>query len=394
MANIPVKWVQSSMRGAPIINGVAGSLIGALRTFLITGFAPTAAVSATALDGIATIMLPSGQSFEEHAVVLIAGATIPEFNGEARVLSAASDRITVATSAANGPLAGSITVRYAPVGGWEEVFSKTNVSVFRSTNPAGSRFFLRVDDTGAAVARVVAYESMSDVDTGSNPFPAAAQASGGGYWHKSGAASAIAVRWRMFADTRMLYVALASGSYQNDVFTAAPLRGFGDPIARSQSGDVWSALISVAPAGNTSNSGMLESAVLSAGVSGIFCARSITGLGGSVQCNPKAYTGGAGEISGGSTYLGAGPSDVDGEIKLSSLFVVEARTGAGPRADVPGVQFVPQSGVFAQIQDGTIIAGSGPFAGMRLMAVATGTNQGTTPVGIYFVNITGPWRAS
>lgn len=394
MANIPVKWAHNGMRGAPVINGVAGALISALRTFLITGFAPTAAVSATVLDGVATIMLPSGQSFEEHAVVLIAGAATPEFNGEARVLSAASDRITVATSAANGAVAGSITVRYAPVGGWEEVFSKTNVSVFRSTNLTGSRFYLRVDDTGTTFARVVGYESMSDVDTGTNPFPTAAQASGGGYWHKSGAANATAVRWKMFADTKMLYLALASGSYQSDSLHAAPLRGFGDPIVKSQTGDVWGALISVAPATSTANSGMLDSAVLSSGSSGIFCPRAIAGLGGAVQCNPKSYTGGAGEISGASSFLGAGPSDVDGEIKLASLFVIEGRTGAGPRADLPGVQFVPQSGMFAQIQDGTIIAGSGPFAGMRLMAVATGTNQGSTPAGIYFVNITGPWRVS
>jgi len=393
MANIPVKWARSDMRGAPVISGTVGSLIGALRTFLITGFAPTAAVSATALDGIATIMLPSGQSFEEHGVVLLAGAATPGFNGEERVLTTASDRITVATTAANGPIAGSITVRYAPVGGWEEVFSKTNVSVFRSTNLTGSRFCLRVDDTGTTFARVVGYESMSDVDTGINPFPTAAQMSGGGYWHKSSAANATAVRWKMFADIRMLYLAVASNSGMSDAYHAAPLRGFGDPIVRSQSGDVWGALVSVAPSGNTSNSGMLDSAVQSSS-GGIFCARAISGLGGSIQCNPRAYTGGAGEVSGASSYLGAGPSDVDGEIKLSGLFVFESRAGAGPRADVPGVQFVPQSGVFAQISDGTIIAGSGPFAGMRLMAVATGTNQGSAPVGIYFVNITGPWRVS
>ncbi|MEG0920320.1 MAG: hypothetical protein RSD57_16245 [Comamonas sp.] len=393
MANIPVKWAHSGMRGAPVISGVAGSLISALRTFLITGFAPTAAVSATALDGIATIMLPSAQSFEEHGVVLLAGATTPGFNGEERVLTTASDRITVATTAANGPIAGSITVRYAPVGGWEEVFSKTNVSVFRSTDVTGSRFFLRVDDTGTTAARVMAYESMTDVDTGLGAFPTPAQSNGGGYWHKSGVANAVAVRWKMFADSRFLALAVAAVSHQSAAHISAPLRGFGDPIALSPSGDVWSCMISVAGSGNTNNSGFLDSCVPSSAGNGIHCARGISGMGGSVVCNPRAYTSNSSEVSGVSTYLGAGPSAVDGEIKLSKLFVSETATNSAPRAEIPGVRFIPQTGVNAILIDGDILPGASELQERRLMAVNTGTNQGVSnPAGVYLVDTTGPWR--
>lgn len=394
MANIPVKWAHSGMRGAPVISGVAGSLIGALRTFLITGFAPTAAVSATALDGIATIMLPSAQSFEEHAVVLLAGATTAGFNGEERVLTTASDRITVATSAPNGPISGAITVRYAPVGGWEEVFSKTNVSVFRSADATGSRFYLRVDDTGTTFARVVGYEAMSDVDTGSGAFPSAAQSSGGGYWHKSGIANTTPIRWKMFADALFLSLAIAAESRQGASFTAAPLRGFGNPIALSPSRDVWSALICVSSSSNTQNNGFLDSCVASIAGNGIHCARQISGFGGSVVCNPRAYTSNATETSGLSSILGGAPSVVDGEVKHSKLFLVESAANSPPRADIPGVRFIPQTGVGALLADGDILLGSGDLQGRRLMAVNTASNQGTlSPGGVYLVDLTGPWRA-
>ena len=378
------------MRGASVINGSAGTLIAALKAFLITGFAPTAAVSATALDGVATIMLPAGQTFEQHSVVLLGGV----LTGEERVLSSASDRITVATAAPNGPITGSITVRYAPVGSWEEVFSKTNVSVFRSTDPTSARFYLRVDDTGTTVARVVAYESMTDVDTGSGAFPTTAQSSGGGYWHKSGAANTTQIRWKMFADSKFLTLAVAATTSQAANFVVAPLRGFGDPIALAPNGDVWSALISVSGAGSTTNSGMLDSCVTSQAGNGVHCARAFSGFGGAVLCDPKGYASGTGEISGASSFLGKAPSEVDGEIKHAKVFIFERTAGAGPRADIPGVLFIPQTGLAALISDGDMYPGVGAMQGRWLMAVATGTNQGvSTPGGMYLMDVTGPWRA-
>jgi hypothetical protein len=39
--------------------------------------------------------------------------------------------------------------------------------------------------TPARPWRASGYESMSDVNTGTGPFPTAAQVAGGGYWEKS-----------------------------------------------------------------------------------------------------------------------------------------------------------------------------------------------------------------
>lgn len=62
--------------------------------------------------------------------------------------------------------------------GWTKAFSGTNMAAYKQS--AGSnQLYLRVDDTNATDARVVGYETMSDVNTGTGPFPTATQQSGG-----------------------------------------------------------------------------------------------------------------------------------------------------------------------------------------------------------------------
>lgn len=388
MANIPVKWAHSGMRGAPVINGTVGTLISALRAFLITGFAPTAAVSATVLDGIATIMLPSGQSFEEHAVVQLGGATTAGFNGEERVITTASDRITVATSAPNGPVAGSITVRYAPVGGWEEVFTKTNVSVFRSTDATGSRMFLRVDDSAATLARVTGYETMTDVDTGTGAFPTATQVSGGGYWHKAMSANATAVKWRMVGDSRFFLHAISTGNSSSLTSVATSCRGFGDPISLAAGGDPWGCVLAVAGSASATLRGGLES-VDAASVSngGIYCARPASAIGGSQMMNSRPFTGSASSYSGADTYLGDGPSSHDGQLKPSKMFIYAQGTAQPPRSITPGVLYFPQSSLLNILSDGDYLMGEGELAGQRLMVIYIGGQPASTG-GCCAVNLT------
>ena len=99
---IAVKWFSRDMRGAPTISGTAGSRIAALDACLLTGFGPVTSTGVTVSGGIATATVPSGQSFAQHAVVLISGATPSALNGEARVLTSSSTQITFATTAADG----------------------------------------------------------------------------------------------------------------------------------------------------------------------------------------------------------------------------------------------------------------------------------------------------
>jgi hypothetical protein len=68
-------------------------------------------------------------------------------NGEQRVTAVANGWVEFKTDLPDGAVTGSISFKMAPLG-WEKVFSKTNVSVFRQTDPRGTRMFYRVKQFG------------------------------------------------------------------------------------------------------------------------------------------------------------------------------------------------------------------------------------------------------
>lgn len=388
MATFPVKYINNAMRGAPQVSGTPGTLLAALRACLITGFGLVAASSVTVAGGIATATLPSGQSFAPYCVVLVEGATPAELNGEQRVLTASSTSITWATTAADGAATGAIKIKVAPVGQWEELFAGTvaNKAVFRSTDMTGSRFCWWVDDTGTTEARVRGFESMADVNTGTGPFPADAQISGGGYQLKSPVANTVAARYDLVGDSR--FVLYAGGS---TVGAATPLRGFGDLLALRPAGDAFAVAVSCCSSSSSFMFGTFDRQ--ESGADAVYCARAITGLGGAQQAGARVYVGSATSPSGADPALGAFPSAVDGELKYSGCYV-HAGNDATPRADVPGVLRVPQSGVASLIAPRDVVAGTGARAGRRLLALgATSSNHNNAAVnGIVLVDITGPWR--
>ena len=392
---IAVKWFSSDMRGAPTISGTAGSRIAALDACLLTGFGAVTATGITVSGGIATVGVPSGQTFAEHAVVLVSGATPSALNGEHRVLTSSSTQITFATTAADGAATGTIEIRYAPVGGWDKVFTGTNKAVYRSADVNSPRHYLRVDDTGATVARVRGYESMADVDTGTGPFPTDALMSGGGYWWGGATAGSAAVRWKLFADSRVLLLAIAPYSDSSTTAIAAPLRGFGDPIALRPGGDNWCTFLSAAGSALSSiPQGALDGgnpdASASAGLS--VAPRAWQGLGGAVALYPMALVGG-GQTSGANSSLGAFPSEIDGELKISPVLLFEVGSNKPPRARVPGVWHISQTGAYGPLGDGNLLAGEGDLAGRTLMCVATTSTVVTNPANaVYLVDITGSWR--
>lgn len=68
--------------------------------------------------------------------------------------------------------------------GWEIVYTATNKRVYRSRY--GIRDYLRVDDTNAGSALVRAYYNMTDVDTGTDPYPNTTQVPlANGRWSKT-----------------------------------------------------------------------------------------------------------------------------------------------------------------------------------------------------------------
>lgn len=396
----PVKWIHSGMRGAPQISGTPGTLIAALDAFLLNGFAQVTALSVTVSGGIATATLNSGQSFEKHTVVLVEGVTTPAaLNGEARVLTATSSSISWATSAPDGAATGVITIKVAPSGSWEKVFSGTNVAVYRSTDLAGPRFYCWVDDSGTVSARVVAYESMAAANNGTGPFPTAAQIVGGGHWVKSSVANATPAPYVMAADSRIFYLAIAARVPSTSTHLASPIRGFGDLLPFAADGDPYSAALSCAPTGDATSGSAMNGGFDTLQASGgfnVYLARPLGGVGGAVAVGSKAYISAfTSPVSGDDTTLGNFPPAVDGALRYCRRYVFHnvSSTNQPPRADVPGVYYIPQKGVLGNVNRLDTVAGNGELAGRLLLAVVTnGGTMNAAPTGITLLDITGPWR--
>ena len=344
------------------------------------------------MTGVQTCALPilqAGQSFEPHTVIAVAGATPDALNGEARVLTATPGQITFATAAADGPASGTITIKVAPVGHWTKVFAGTNKAVYRSTHPKASGFYLRVDDSAATYMRVRGFESMSDIDNGTGPFPTDAQIAGGGYWVVAAQPGNKAVNWDFAADARFFAAAWAPEAGKH---VSAPLRGFGDLLPRAPAGDVWAAGVSCAADAISGNfgDGAMESPG-SSGRGGMYLARAHTGHGGSQRSVVAPYCGSYGR-SGQAGPLGTAPNEVDGSIEFCAMFVRAGTTDkGGPRADLPGVLHCPQGGIGNIFVARDSVTGSGPLAGRRLVFLPTGSYWGSLE-GVYAIDTTGPWR--
>ncbi len=391
----PVKWITSTMRGAPAVSGTAGTFIGALDAFLFTGWGLATALSVTVENGVGTATFAEGTYFDDFAVVAISGVTTPAaLNGEARVLSHTNNSITFETDAPNSTATtgSSIAIKYAPVGNWEKKYFGVNLGAYKSTDVMAHGCIFRVDDTGTMTARVVGYESMTDVNTGIGPFPAAAYVAGGGYVYKSGIANATAARYSMAADSRTVLLGMEPGVVSSGAYRAANIRGFGDAIALAPGGDAWASFVSLVGSASTYlSTGSLSSGPVSS-VSGFTTMpRAYSAVGGAVICDATPFSGAFGTMSGTDNFMGAAPSAVDGQIKLSKVFLKEQGGLLPPRALVPGVVYVPQSGLHNIVSGGDIVVGAGEWEGRKLLAIFGGSSPSAVS-GVAFIDISGPWR--
>ncbi|MDS4057288.1 MAG: hypothetical protein RKP73_01790 [Candidatus Contendobacter sp.] len=175
---VSVKAFSYEMSGAPALSYVNGSLISLLDACLKDGFGSVTLSSLVVASGVATATVNTGHGFDDYAVILIAGATPSGLNGDKRITVTGANTFTFdATGISNQTATGTITAKISPLG-WEKVYSGTNKAVYRPQDTSGTRRYYRFDDTVANVnyrlSSVIGYESMSDVDTGVNPFPASA----------------------------------------------------------------------------------------------------------------------------------------------------------------------------------------------------------------------------
>lgn len=400
MSDTSVKFFHSGMLNAPVLNGVAGSLVSVLDACLKDGFDVKAVTALTVASGVATMTFSGTHSAVVGSVIYVSGASVAALNGEQRVVSVGAGSLTFATSAADGAASGSVSFKMAPLG-WTKPFAGTNKGAYQSAALASPKFFLRVDDSDPQVASVRGYETMTDVDTGVAPFPTDTQLNGGGYWGKSNSANTNAIGWTLIGDGQVFYLHTSiyqgyGSSYAN--YVNGSVLGFGDMVSSRAQGDGYACAIACATSDwqNYSWSAGFDANYTSHSKY-IYTPRGYGGLGSSQPMSSAPYSGSLSALSGCDTTLGVFPSPVDGSLLLSARFLMQPNISNAPRCDIPGVYTCPQSNLVLTLSHRSVLAGSGALAGRTLMALAVSVYTSGDPTssvvsGLTFFDITGPWR--
>lgn len=392
-----VKHFHHQMTGAPVLTQAAGAMIAVLDACLVNGFGTITADSVTITDNVATVNVSAGHSFEADTIVLISGVSTPsELNGQFRVVSVISgNAFTLAVPGiSNQTATGTISMKFAPCG-WDKVYTATNIAVYRSPNVTGTREYLRVDDTGTLNARVIGYESMTAVSTGTGPFPTTAQISGGGFWPKGTATNPANARgWTLIGNDKTFYLhtnthdTIASAGQNGCVW------GFGDFVSY-KAGDAYSAFLNCAASdlsGQTAAQTVgLEYGSVTTTSAGLRVPRSFTSIGSAINCVNvvESYQPSDG-ISGAVAGIGTYPNGPDNSLVLSRKLVFEA-SKAHLRGYFPGILHVAQN-AHAAFGARDKVDGQGVYANRKLLVVkAGGAPAGTASAGMVMFDITGPW---
>lgn len=385
-----VKYFHSAISGAPSLSGTAGTLISLLDSCLVSGFGQKTVDSLVIANGVATANISTGHSFEQDAVVLIAGATPAGLNGEKTVLSTTTTSVTFdATGISNQTASGSITMRWAPAG-WEKVFSGTNLAVYRSADVTSTRMLIRVDDTGTTNARVVGYESMTDVNTGIGPFPNATQLAGGAYYPKSSTADAVARSWTVIADAKTFHLHVATAV---NTGASGGVVGFGD-MEPFRQGDAYAAYLcgSNLSTSATSASGWTGGLEHGASTTGMWVPRSYTGLSGALAAGHCAdfYHAGGFFGAGNAVFAPGGyPNRANNGLFLGRAAIYEPAITA--RGRIRGLR-APMQDCQDLFSWRDKLSGQGDALGRKLLAIRCGAFASTASQALVFFDITGPWE--
>jgi hypothetical protein len=386
-----VKFLHSQMTGAPQLSGTVGSMIALLDACLINGFGGGSVDSLVVNNNVVTCTRSAGHPYEIGSVCEMSGATVTgggTVNGQFIVTTVTSTQWTYAvTGVSNQTATGSITHKAAALG-WAKPFTGTNLAVYRSPNVAGTRCFLRVNDTDARDTRVVGYETMSDVNTGTGIFPTAVQQSGGLFWTKSNDANATTRQWIIVGDDRAFLIAISHGTN-----TAYNTSFFGD-INSVKSPDPFACMINGFQTTRTNTllagngQGDLQQISPTSAVFGLFLPRSSSGLGSASQARTSSLTMsiGASTVFSGVSTAGSVtfPNPADNGVYIAPMYVIDSPL-LSYRGVLPGLYWCFQNigdAIFAPREYLTSVTA---YPGRTFRAI-------NNNFGVAFVDITGPWR--
>lgn len=384
-----VCYFDSSMPGAPVLNGTAGSMLALLDACLVNGFGLKSVDSVVIASGVATITFSTGHSAFRDSVIELAGVTTPSsLNGRHKVQGYTTNTVTISVPDLSDQTAtGTISMKLAAAG-WLKAFSKPNVAAYKSADLTATGLYIRIDDTSATSCRVRGYETFTDIDTGTGLFPTDSQYSGGMWWRKSNNADSTSRYWCVIANSTMVYLGINNVNRSVKSFTWF---GFGDIVSR-KANDPYKFVVSGNPGdytgGYTSTSPLFSTIGYQRAYR--FMARGYSGLGGSSCACPLWLSRNLDMdvISGYCPELPF-PNPADGSLLVSDVHLVETVTNKGYRGTVPGAYALIQS-VQEYIPDHTIFDNITSLPGRRV-AIKTIDTASNGYYGAVAFDLTGPW---
>jgi hypothetical protein len=263
--------------------------------------------------------------------------------------------------------------------GWTEDYTGTDKAAYRA--PSGNRLYFRVQDDsggtgGAKEALIRGFETMSDVDTGTGPFPTAAQSaltSSSVVARKSATADATARDWIIVADARTVYGFVKTGDNAS-VYMAFAFGEFYSFLP----GDAYNSLCIGRNAENSAviTNERLDNIGLQTTASTFnFMARGYTQLGTSVimcKSGDGQRSNNSGTLIGNLTF----PNPSDGGIWLSPVTIADNTTAPAPnqRGYLRGIwQFLHP---LASVNDADTFSGTGDLAGKTFLFIKQTGNSG------------------
>jgi hypothetical protein len=150
----PIKFLDSTMLGAPVLDNNWGALTTMLDAVLVNGFNNQAG-SAPVPDGITpgafNVTVSSSHGFVLNQIVKLVGSENSNVNTEYRVTKVTLTVITIFNADLIGTtgLVNAVTVSTPPLG-YGIIFTGTNKRVYKSSTPTASSMMLRVDNSLAA----------------------------------------------------------------------------------------------------------------------------------------------------------------------------------------------------------------------------------------------------
>ncbi|MCU0806397.1 MAG: hypothetical protein MUC53_00135 [Candidatus Contendobacter sp.] len=373
MTDTTVKYFDSTMSGAPVLSGTAGALISVLDACLVNGFGSVTLDSLVVADDVATGTISTGHGFAMFGVltgpvITIEGATPSELNGEWRIASVpSSTTFTFVTEDISDQTAtGTITAKRSPAG-MTKPFSGTNLAAYRSAAP-GTQFYLRINDTTTTYATMRGYEAMSDISTGTNPYPTVAQAANC-YFYKASSTSSTRP-WCAISDSKMLYVFSDAGLNSNYSGNFS----WGDLISYLETDQYHSQILYSTGSSSSSYLGNLANAT------GAYIARAYTGL----DLGPVSshrYSSGRGTVVGNNTQRF--PMPINNKALFWPIEVWE-NSATAARGLMPGF-YNPLHSTASILLQNVVVTDSVHLPGRELMFLAIDSYFGA-------FDITGPWR--